>query len=260
MLSNLDLTANKGSIGSAVFVGPAVSAILQFVLVSNNTAQQGAIFADDSSSITIIDSVLSRNAGSPGNCAMVGCLHGDMRPGSNGSLSSALVVGPGGTAKLENTHIASNTADFGVVFAGHRSSLTIANCTVLNNTGPAIISAGSGVDVSYTVFMGNKVHVPMPTMSKVVFRGGGGAVQLLCLLRTPGGCDTVVSIKDSKFKNNSGTVGGALYCGWRSTVQLWRVDFVGNTALEGGAVYADSDSCLESMVNTTFALNSAQER
>jgi predicted outer membrane repeat protein len=261
VLTNLQLTGNKGSLGSALLVGPAVSVILQNVSVFNNAAQQGAIFADNSSNIVVNNSMLSGNTGILGKCTEPGCVNGNLSPASIGSLGSALLVGSGAFAELQSTLIDANTGDFGVVFAGHRSSLTITNCSITNNTGPAVISAGSVFNVSHSRFVGNRARFTPPNVvSKAGVTGGGGAVQLLCLLQTPGGCDMVASVTDSSFSNNNGTNGGALYCGWRSTVQLRAVTFLGNSALEGGAVYADSDSCLGSMVDTTFTLNSAQER
>lgn len=183
--------------------------------------------------------------------------------GNEGIKGSALFIGPAASATLQYVSIIGNVGPIGVVYAGERSSLTMVNCTLSDNIGSAVTFAGSKLDVVGTSFTDNSAVTkgatpPEPDQPRAL--DAGGALRLMCFETGPGGYDSVASIRNSTFTNNRGINGGAVYAGGGTTLSLQSVVFTNNRGFDGGGVFADRDACLQSMVNTTFRRNSAQER
>lgn len=163
---------------------------------------------------------------------------------------------------LQGVGISGNTAPNGAVYAGARSTLTLTNCSITANNGSAVVFAGSSLTVSGTNFTNNAAAaaVAAPAAAWERSASAGGALRLLCYELGPGGYDNVAVISSSSFKDNQGINGGALYAGPGTNVRLVSVVLSGNRAYDGGALFADRDACLQSMVNTTFTSNAATER
>lgn len=179
---------------------------------------------------------------------------------------SVVHVGPSAAAHLQGVDINSNSAggSLGVVYAAARSSLTLVNCSVSRNNGTAVVFAGSNLTISGSNFTDNAAVAAgsgAPASAAASTAKAGGALRLLCYEPGPGGYDSVTSISTTRFSGNRGVEGGAVYAGPGTTLRLLSVvAFDANSGYEGGAVFADRDSCLDQIFNTTFSLNTAQER
>lgn len=188
--------------------------------------------------------------------------------GNKGGIGSALYLGPSASVELQGVQIIQNTAEQGAVYAAARSSLSIINSTVSKNTGTAVVFAGSTLTVQDTIFTGNAAASngttpqppPGPAGARPPLQGAGGALRLLCFESGPGGYDSIISITNSTFSSNQGRHGGAVYAGAGTSIRLQSVTLTNNTALEGGAMLIDRDSCLADMNSTVFQNNTAIER
>lgn len=180
-----------------------------------------------------------------------------------GMQGAAMFIGPAASVVLQGVNITANTAAQGVVYAAERSGLTMINCSLLDNNGSAVVFAGSALNISSTSFRNNtaaQTLVATPGAHTSRNHSAGGALRLLCYELGPGGYDSVAFITNCSFHNNTGVRGGAVYAGAGTTLQLQSVEFVGNIARDGGAMFSDRDSCLAAHINSSFDANSAQER
>lgn len=192
--------------------------------------------------------------------------------GNNGSSGAALFIGPAAAAALQDVDVTANTATNGTMQAAERSNLSITNCSITRNTGTALVFAGSSLNITATKFTGNTALATVKAAAAALAASSssgpgaarsaaaGGALRLLCGQTGPGGYINVANVTSSTFSNNSGLLGGAVYCGAGSVLTLLASNVTANKAAEGGGVFADRDSCLESMINTTFVNNTAQSR
>lgn len=194
---------------------------------------------------------------------------------NNGSSGAALYIGPAAAAALQDVEVSSNTATNGTMHAAERSNLTMTSCTISRNTGAALVFAGGHLNITASNFTSNAAlptaaataaalattsSSSNPVDTSVRSAGAGGAVRLLCGQLGPGGYTNVANVTGSTFSNNSGLLGGAMYCGAGSVLTLVASNLIANWAADGGGVFADRDSCLSAMINTTFANNRAQSR
>lgn len=175
---------------------------------------------------------------------------------NKGNRGSALHIGPASSVLLRNVHVVGNAAMHGAVFVVDGANLTLIDCLVADNSGPAMIFTGSSLNVSGTNFTNNQARVREGAQMRS--KGAGGAVQLLCKQAPASAC--VGAMRQSWFEGNRGTNGGAVYCGKGVTLEFLSVVFRKNSATEGGAVFADTDACLHNVTDTTFELNSANGR
>lgn len=180
----------------------------------------------------------------------------------NLALSSAYPV----HSCVQGVTVSGNTAPQGVVYAAERSSLTLSGCSISANNGSAVVFAGSSLNISSSSFSNNTAAGAEATATAAAAGGSdrtqdaGGALRLLCKQPGPGGYDTVAAISNSSFRGNRGVNGGAGYAGAGTTVRLVGVVFSGNRGYDGGGLFADRDACLASMVDTSFANNTATQR
>jgi predicted outer membrane repeat protein len=159
-LSNISLTGNSGTWGSALYVGPAAAASLQAVTVSGNTAAEGVMYAAARSSLALTGCTVSGNTASAlvfagssltvtnssfFNNAAVRVLEAPsasaLRNRSSGGALRLLCYawGPGGydslTTITNSSFLSNRGLHGGAVYAGEGTTLQLRSVSFRNNSG-----------------------------------------------------------------------------------------------------------------------------
>ena len=139
-----------------------------------------------------------------------------------------------------------NQVGGGAIYVFEGATVSIINCTFINNTaafGAAINSYG-GVNVTDCTFYNNSVTY------------NGGAI--VGSAQTPGFTGAYLHVTNSKFYNNSAGYGGAILGGYESNVTIADSEFINNSArYNGGALDFTTYVTPVYVSNSIFKNNSA---
>lgn len=202
VLTNITLSGNNGTQGSALYVGPTASVTLQSVIISGNRGPEGVVFAAARSGLVMT------------NCSVYG---------NNGSAvvfaGSSLVVS--GSNFSDNTATGSLTSPLASLSAPSAAATAAATDARRKSAGGALrllcFEHGPGgydsvIEISNSSFNGN--------------RGlNGGAVYA--------GEGTTLRVQAVRFSNNSGFDGGAVFADRDACVEVMtNTSFMSNAAKE----------------------------
>ncbi|KZX15426.1 DUF11 domain-containing protein [Methanobrevibacter filiformis] len=169
-----------------------------------------------------------------------------------GAISSWI----GSTLSVTNCTFINNTANFGGAISNLANNLKIVNCTFINNTatkeegGGAIVTSTNNTSIS-----GNLIFV-----NNSAAMGSGGAIEVTSA--NPNGIPFYIIKNFSlsgnvSFVNNSANVaGGAIFnCGNNSMI-TGNITFANNSAIQGGAIH-NVDGANFSLSGSSFNRNNA---
>jgi Bacterial Ig-like domain (group 3)/IPT/TIG domain len=146
---------------------------------------------------------------------------------------------------VEDSTISGNTAAFqggGTYQVGDYAYLTLAGCTIMNNSATGVQGAGGGIDVGRGNSAGNLVRVTVTDCTitgNAAYVGGGIDVSAYCL---------VVS---STITGNSSSAGGGVRCEANAYVNLVN-DIIWNNAAPANPNVSLINNTYESIVNYTL--------
>ena len=255
-LRDLLVHDNFAHLGAGIFLGDAVNAVLDAVVLEDNTSSidgdgnwgyGGGLYAFDSTA-TLTDVAFDANEAVRGGGLMLanstvdidGLVATDNEAERGGGLSLL-----GGTSTIQNVTLEDNTAS--INGGGFWFSV---------NAGGTLLSAIVSGNVAPTG-AGGRITNSSPTLEHVTFEanisttnGGGLFVDSI------DGEAADVTLLSCLFSDNEATVGGGLLVA-SGTATVWGSRFKGNTAGNlGGAVYL-SEAGPSSFVLSTFDANSS---
>jgi predicted outer membrane repeat protein len=201
ILTNITISGNSGTQGSALYVGPTASATLQSVTISGNRGPEGVVFAAARSGLGMTHCSINGNNGS----AVVFAGSSLIVTGSNFTSNTAT-----GSWKEPPTDLAAPPAAAAAAAGARRKSAGGALRLLCFEHGPG--GYDSVIEISNSSFSGN--------------RGlNGGAVYA--------GEGTTLRMQAVVFSNNSGLDGGAVFADRDACIEVMtNTSFTSNAAKE----------------------------